>query len=356
MPRDSRKTSLTAAFLDAVYDGDWTRAQRFASKGADIRADEDAALCIAARGGETGAVAKLLKAGANANARDHEPLIDACTNGHVDIVKLLLDHGAKTEGGNHDPLTRAASNGNAEIVKLLLDAGADPATDKNKSLKLAAERGRTEIVRMLLGAGADVHAGDDHCLKWAAANGHADTVRALLEDGADIHADNDYALEWAKNEGYDRTVAVLEDWIARSEEIRRDLFLEKFRENPTVDFLRETNKDGLTRLQQAARFGALPEVVRAVGDRLTADDFLHEARGHVTALDILARREDIGAALSTDLWDGRYEEAQRLFDELAKPRYRKYDIGMVLEKCRTDLLRHMLRKPAPPGLKPGGRA
>ncbi len=354
MPRDPAKTSLTAAFLNAVYDGDWSRAQSFAAEGADIHADDDAALCIAARNGETRAVAALLNNGADADARDHEPLIDACKNGYAEIVKLLLDHGAKTEGGNDDPLTWAASNGHADIVKLLIDAGADPATDKHHSLKLAAERGRTEIVRMLLGAGADVHVGNDHCLKWAAANGHAETVRALLEEGADIHADDDYALEWAKNEGYDRTVAVLEDWIAHSEKIRRGLFLEKFRENPTVEFLREKNKDGLTRLQQAARFGALPEVVRKVGDKLSADDFLHEARGHVTALDILARQGDIAAALSTDLWDGRYAEAQRLFDELAKPRYRKYDMGMVLEKCRTDLLRHKLRRPAPPGLKPGG--
>jgi hypothetical protein len=99
--------------------------------GADVNADEGAALRVAAIADQTNTVAFLLEHGANPNIKDH----------HTDSPVLMV----------------MVDAGKIEIIKLLLANGADvniENTDGISALDIAKEAKRDDIVRLLQQAGA----------------------------------------------------------------------------------------------------------------------------------------------------------------------------------------------------------
>ncbi|XP_076437187.1 uncharacterized protein LOC143276528 [Babylonia areolata] len=89
-------------------------------------------LRLAATGGHTRCVEKLLDSGARVDVPDvkgQTPLQMAVKNVHYDCARLLLDRGANPNGdGNNrqSPLSQAALLGRCDLVQLLLDYGAEP--------------------------------------------------------------------------------------------------------------------------------------------------------------------------------------------------------------------------------------
>lgn len=154
-------------------------------------------------------IAELLDLGADIHADNNCALRLAAKYGYTDIVELLLDRGADIHAANNCALRWAAKYGHTDTVKLLLDRGADIHTANDWALFAAADNGHTDTVKLLLDRGADIHANNDRALRWAAGSGHTDTVELLLDRGADIHAWYDRALYISADNGHADTVELL---------------------------------------------------------------------------------------------------------------------------------------------------
>jgi uncharacterized protein len=174
--------------MQALYEGDWERAERLLSEREAIDVFEAAsfgrvdrlrelldgdaglaksfspdgftALHFAAFFGQPGAAALLLERGADASARARnpmgvEPLHSAAAADQTEIARRLLDAGAdpnaRQEGG-YVPLHAAAQNGNTELAESLIDHGADRslATDDGRTAaRIAREAGHTLLADSL---------------------------------------------------------------------------------------------------------------------------------------------------------------------------------------------------------------
>jgi ankyrin repeat protein len=126
----------------------------------------------------------------------------AALNNNVEIIELLAYAGATmkphTRVGGYTPLHLAARSGNTAAVAALLDAGSDAnvwtATGVT-ALHFAAEADDAEAVRLLSEHGADLNARDKFQgrtpLVFAASRNSTATVSALLELGADPAIETD---------------------------------------------------------------------------------------------------------------------------------------------------------------------
>jgi len=82
--------------------------------------EKDQKLMAAAQAGDTEACKRLLKQGADIHAENEAALCWAAHNGHNETCKMLLDHGANTPTERTLPLRWAAEQKQTETCKLLL--------------------------------------------------------------------------------------------------------------------------------------------------------------------------------------------------------------------------------------------
>lgn len=153
----------------AVVDGQYEKASRLISRGADANAtgfldfSGTTALIIAAKRGDTRMVDLLLTNKANVNMTDKygdSPLSSAIEGRHSTIVETLIAHGADVNGTQRPwatPLMNAILLGDTKIVKILLDHGAD--VNKRDpigrtALEQAKGHNRPEIEKLLVKYGA----------------------------------------------------------------------------------------------------------------------------------------------------------------------------------------------------------
>jgi hypothetical protein len=151
-----------SALAAAASIGDADTLDLLIQRGADVNADNGAALEAAARAGHIRIMKQLLAAGAGAT--NHAAAVrDAAIHGHREAVELLVARGAEVNrpGGldRYSSLMQAADSDYlpVEIVRLLLRSGADstyksPANGET-ALSLARKRGRTAVVEALEAAG-----------------------------------------------------------------------------------------------------------------------------------------------------------------------------------------------------------
>lgn len=120
---------LNNKLIEAVTQGDEIKVNKFLVLGADANTVIDTAsncipvLTYASKNDEIEIVKLLLEAGADINAEDGAALEKASYFGLIEIVKLLLDAGADVYAGDHCALHSAEWEGHGEIVKLLLEKG-----------------------------------------------------------------------------------------------------------------------------------------------------------------------------------------------------------------------------------------
>ncbi len=124
----------------------------------------------------------------------------AARYGHGEVAAYLVDKRAKvndrSDKGGKTPLWLAAKGGNTGIIRKLLEAGADPhILDQGgrTPLHMAAAKGDKESVRLLLEKGARINAGDDKGdtpLHYAARHGFKTVTTVLLKRGASPDAEN----------------------------------------------------------------------------------------------------------------------------------------------------------------------
>ena len=113
-----------------------------------------------------------------------EKLITAAASGHIEAVLQLLDAGANIHADDDAALHHATWSGHFETVKLLLEWKASiDAPDENGSTPLcnAAWAGHTQIVELLLDNGATINGwdseGPESALRQASRCCHTETVK-----------------------------------------------------------------------------------------------------------------------------------------------------------------------------------
>ncbi len=154
-------------------------------------------LRIAADNGHLDIVQYLVSLGADIHADNDAALLDASQNGHLDVVQYLVSKGANIHVEDDFALRRASMNRHLDVVQYLVSVGADIHAADDQAIRAAAFRGHLDVVQYLVSMGANVHARNDDALVSAASNGHLDVVKYLVSVGANVHADNDKALQLA---------------------------------------------------------------------------------------------------------------------------------------------------------------
>ncbi len=107
-------------------------------------------------------------------------LIEASKDGNLSQVKSLIIEGADIHADGDCALHLAAEFGQLEMVKYLVeDHDANVNTWDDYSIRWAALKGQLEVVKYLVSKGANIHAQNDCALRWAAENGHLEVVKYL---------------------------------------------------------------------------------------------------------------------------------------------------------------------------------
>jgi ankyrin repeat protein len=147
-------------------------------------------------------VSWLVDQGADIHADNDFAVRLAAARGHLDVVKWLVEGGANIRAGNNQAVRWAAGNGHLDVVKWLVEGGANIRADNDHAVRYAATNGHLDVVKWLVERGANIRAGNNQAVRWAAGNGHLDVVKWLVEQGADIHADNDFAVRRTAANGH----------------------------------------------------------------------------------------------------------------------------------------------------------
>ena len=119
----------------------------------------ETALSIAAYGGQSAYVQRLVEAGAEVNFYGWPPLAYAAFNGHTAIVDYLLKHGAEIDASTENGSTAlffAARYGHRDVVELLLRHQANVTRvneNGDTAVDWAARASNTDIEDLLRAAG-----------------------------------------------------------------------------------------------------------------------------------------------------------------------------------------------------------
>ncbi|KAI3552814.1 hypothetical protein CABS03_13262 [Colletotrichum abscissum] len=192
----------------------------------DEYGDEDEAMFVASRRGQTAIVSLLLSHGALADIRDDcddFPLLIAARNGHKETVEVLLDHAPHmvemVDYAGQTAFDEAVSEGHFEWAIILLPQH-NELVASDEAFNMAIEARELKLVEAILCAKierTDLGNEGDRIGRtpfwWAIQEGHEQLVALLLEegevdaDGRDHHGQS--PLSWAARQGYENIVGRL---------------------------------------------------------------------------------------------------------------------------------------------------
>ncbi len=195
-------TAYNIALYGSVENGHLPAVQYLVEHGADVRADDDYALCWSAARGHLPVVQYLVEQGADVRAQDDFALRWSAANGHLPVVQYLVEQGADVHADDDFALCRSAENGHLPVVQYLVEHGVNVHTRYDYALCRSAEYGHIPVVQYLVEHGADVHARDDEALWLSSMNGYLPIVQYLVAHGADVHARDDSALWLSSRNGH----------------------------------------------------------------------------------------------------------------------------------------------------------
>lgn len=177
--------------------------------------DIDKQLVEAARAGGLAGVKTALAAGANIHADEERALQVAADNRHLHVLEYLLSQGADVHINGEYALCWAARHGRLDVARVLVAAGANIHVHEEYPLRTAAYEGQLEVVNWLLDMGAYIHAAGGSALLRAASMSHAEMVSLLLKRGAalkpiikDLHTFSPAVQEAAMSHGKIRALSV----------------------------------------------------------------------------------------------------------------------------------------------------
>lgn len=147
---------------------------------ANISADDDYALRLAAECGHVLICAYLLEKGANLHACDDLPLVEAARNNHAECVEFLLRHGAKAQTKYCPALENAVKHKNVPMARLLLEHGALPSSQDDEIFLTALPFLPMVQVLFELGNGTSLVQNKRFFLNQAVKENHVHIVAYLL--------------------------------------------------------------------------------------------------------------------------------------------------------------------------------
>ena len=183
------------------------------------------------RANETEAILRMLvAAGAAVDVVDDagiSPIHLAARAGDTDAVALLIAFGADIEaidGKGHTAIQSATMRSQGDVVQQLIQAGADINSKDGRGaspLHNAVHRNDVELVRTLINSGANLEATvslSQTPLHWAAMLGRSEIANLLVVAGANVNARTDRGdtpISYASRKGFNDIVVMLERAVAR---------------------------------------------------------------------------------------------------------------------------------------------
>jgi ankyrin repeat protein len=178
----------------------------------DPSENSDRALVVASVGGDLELVKKCIEQfGADVCAQQNKSLVLAAYNGHVEIVKYLLNKGADQTALTCTSLSASCARHNLPMVKFLIEElGIDATCNQNSALRTAyyEKTKSVDLVQYLISQGADVNTNNGELI-INAAQGRLDMLRLFKKAGGDLRAANDEPLRKAAEHGHEEIVAYL---------------------------------------------------------------------------------------------------------------------------------------------------
>jgi ankyrin repeat protein len=105
-------------------------------------------------------------------------------NNNLKGLKYLVSQGADVRAQRDYAVRLAAAKGHLSMVKYLVSHGADCRAYSDEAVRYAAENGHLEMVKYLQSQGADIRALDDYALTLAVYKGDLKMVKYLQSQGA----------------------------------------------------------------------------------------------------------------------------------------------------------------------------
>jgi ankyrin repeat protein len=188
---------MNTALNRAVLTENFVKVKELVSQGADIQANNNFALQLAAQNDNIDIFTFLIDNGADIHAENNLALMLAVKKGNIKIVKTLVNYGINIHA--EDAFINAVLHGHLELVKFFVRKGADIHVNDNRALLYSTYNRDSKIFNYLISLGAILpqSCSKEFMLESAAKRGNVDTVKYLVSQGANIHIDNDSVLRHA---------------------------------------------------------------------------------------------------------------------------------------------------------------
>lgn len=403
MDDSGQHKKLSAAFRNAVIGERWRQARRLLQDGqvddsylalqraasggqddlvraiidagADVAANDNMAVKIAARRRHGNVLNALIKGGADIRFDDDRLLFDAVKDGHREIADILMKNGADVQKHGAALLNLAAEEGHHRIIERLLANGVDIETLGGDALKKAVEAEQTKVaevlcqygkfdtqtlndharaayedskilmVNTLIGNGADPgidDAGGHELLRIGVLGYYPYLVETLLDKGVDpfaFHCAAFHSAETVENDWQRRNItAQLEKWMNGDGRMRAE---KRFRETYGETYTAEDLATG--GLHLAAKAGLMDEVVERCyapgGAKPSAAALSRDDGTGTTVIEILAERGDLATVFKAELWRGRSAEMREAWASVPEARRGGVDFESVLQDTSLNSIR-----------------
>lgn len=147
--------------------------------------------------GKLDEVIQLLKDGANVHANNDAALHSAAFEGFYEVVVTLVNNGADINSSN--ALLQSATQGHYKIVIFLINRGVDVNTIDNyggTALLYSSIRGHLDVMKILLNNKAFIHMDESDAFTAAIKNQQYEAVKLLIKYGADVEVTDEEALQY----------------------------------------------------------------------------------------------------------------------------------------------------------------
>ena len=190
-------TTLEKNLQDAVNNGDLDTVEKLVGQGADVYADDNLAIQIAASNGDL----KMLKFLIENDADEYAALMVAAEEKKLDVVKyLIIECELDPDEYDHGAIKTAAANGDIEMTKFLLDYGGDVVA----ALDSALREEQFEVVKEILQYVPDI----EEVLDDSFDTGQVDIVTAIEKFKATMERDSIASVAVVNNESSKTTFKI----------------------------------------------------------------------------------------------------------------------------------------------------
>lgn len=169
-------------FVKSARDGETWRCERLLERGADANFRDGQALVAAAGKGRMGALNLLLSKNMSQGAKN-SALVEATVGGSIEAVRSLIAAGADVKADDSAALWYCAMHGRDKIADTILKAGADVKSHNLELLCIALAHGYGDVATVFLRHGASP--GDYYrslnAFEWAAETGQMAFAKTLRQ-------------------------------------------------------------------------------------------------------------------------------------------------------------------------------